>query len=44
MLQGRAARLLALQQRLERLSPENRAAVRSALAGLEDLTAELDSP
>ena len=38
VLQGRAARLRALQQRLGRLSAADRAAVEAALTALEDLT------
>jgi DNA-binding MarR family transcriptional regulator len=38
VLQKRAVRLRALQQRLDRLSAEERAAVAGALAALEDLT------
>ena len=42
VLQGRAARLLALQDRFDRLDPDARAALTGALDALEQLTAEPD--
>lgn len=43
VLQKRAVRLQALQDRLDRLSAAEREAVAGALAALEDLTADLDT-